>query len=78
MSSLFAPDKELADKNIPLISATLGMSKLSGWSNAVAFWNMALMLVTRAVSKLSGWLKLAAPCAKPNGKGTYTRGASQD
>ena len=54
MSSLFAPDKELADKNIPLISVTLETSKLSGWSNAVAFWNMSLMSVTRDVSKLSG------------------------
>ena len=38
MISLFAADKELADRNIPLNSATLDVSKLSGWSNAVAFW----------------------------------------
>ena len=56
MISLFAADKELADRNIPLNSVTLDVSKLSGWSNAVAFWNMSLMSVTLDVSKFSGWL----------------------
>jgi len=64
MISLFASPRALADKNILLMSVTLEVSKLRGWSNAVAFWNMSLMSVTRDVSKISGWLNFAAPCAK--------------
>ena len=47
-------------RNIQLMSVTLDVSKLSGWSNADAYQNMKLMSVTLDVSTLSGWLKAEA------------------
>ena len=47
--------------NMPLMSVTLEVSKLSGWSNAPALRNIRPMFVTLEVSKLSGWLNADAP-----------------
>ena len=44
-----------------LMSMTLDVSKLSGWSNANAKLNMATIFVTLDVSRLSGWLNDEAP-----------------
>jgi hypothetical protein len=42
------------------MSVTLDVSRLSGWLNALAFWNMYCMLVTLDVFRLSGWLNAYA------------------
>ena len=47
-------------KNMPPMSVTRDVSKLSGWLKADAEPNMAPMDVTLKVSKLSGWLKADA------------------
>ena len=47
--------------NMPPMSVTLDVSKLSGWSNADALRNISYMFVMPEVSKLSGWLNTDAP-----------------
>ena len=42
------------------MAVTLEVSKLSGWSKALASANIQRMLVTLEVSKLSGWLNAFA------------------
>ena len=48
----------VAPWNIPLMSVTLDVSKLSGWLNADARQNIPFMDVTRDVSKFTGELNL--------------------
>ena len=47
-------------ENMPLMSVTLDVLRLSGWLNADAEQNMRLMVVTLDVSRLSGWLNADA------------------
>ena len=48
--------------NIPLMSVTLEVLKVSAWLNTVASANILPMFVTLDVSKVSGWLNAFAPC----------------
>merc|ERR1719162_2942277 len=54
--ALFMP----AFSNIPDMSVTLEVTKLSGWSNSTALSNIPDMSVTLEVTNLSGWLNATA------------------